>query len=87
VNEDAIQIIHILVREGDMHFEEVPKLTDNGIYFEIDGLPNLTWLLDLADSLGISPRAIQTESMDRGPGCDTCGYGGGPLCKVTIPRS
>ena len=52
-------------------------LKDNRWKLTFDGMPNLGFFVELAVLAGVPIESIQTGSNDEGPGCDTCGYGGG----------
>jgi hypothetical protein len=53
----------------------------------LDGLPQLPFYVALADLLEVPLLSITTRGDDHGPGCDTCGYGGGVEYVITVPKS
>lgn len=66
---------------GSAHVE----LKDGRYVLETDGLPQLTFFVELAKLVGIELETIKTESNDLGSGCDTCGYGGGTEYLIFVP--
>ena len=68
-----------------LSLEHEPSLTDkNAGTFTLHGLPELSFFLNLARDLKVPIENIETDSRDLGPGCETCGYGGGQEVNVKV---
>ena len=62
------------------------EATPKHYVLRLGGLPQLPFFIELAKLTEVPLETIRTEEEDNGPGCDTCGYGGGVEYNVYVPR-
>lgn len=58
---------------------------DGAYVINVGDLPNLSFFIALAQLVGVPLESIKTEDEHNGPGCETCGYGGGTEYVITVP--
>jgi hypothetical protein len=82
------EIAEMLMRQHGLSradYADRPAVVDGALKMELDGLPTLTFFVELAEALGIALTSIRVEAEDHGGGCDTCGDGGGVSYDITAP--